>query len=107
MAANSSDDREDWLNTLHELTRTATDRIHILRTREKNLRIASELSNLVVYCQAVPFNPQFASKCFKVELGERTNTLHSMRCYDIGEHLMVLSSVHRHSHKISIQFGLS
>ena len=61
LAANSSDDQDDWLNTLHELTRTATDRVHILRIREKDLRIASELSNLVVYCQAVPFNPQFAS----------------------------------------------
>lgn len=64
MAANSSEDREDWLNILHELTRTATDRNTLLRTREKNLRIASELSNLVVYCQAVPFNAQFASMFF-------------------------------------------
>ncbi|VDD94362.1 unnamed protein product [Enterobius vermicularis] len=62
LAANSSDDQEDWLNTLHELTRTATDKAHILRIRERDLRIASELSNLVVYCQAVPFNPLFATQ---------------------------------------------
>lgn len=62
MAANSCDDQEDWLNTLHELTRTATSRFQILRLREKNLRIASELSNLVVYCQAVPFNASIGSK---------------------------------------------
>lgn len=64
MAASSNEDREDWLNILHELTRTATDRNALLRTREKDLRIASELSNLVVYCQAVPFNSQFASNLF-------------------------------------------
>uniref|UniRef100_A0A158R5P8 Phosphoinositide phospholipase C n=1 Tax=Syphacia muris TaxID=451379 RepID=A0A158R5P8_9BILA len=62
LAASSSDDQEDWLNTLYELTRSATDRAHILRIRENDLRIASELSNLVVYCQAVPFNPQFATQ---------------------------------------------
>ncbi|CAG9530654.1 unnamed protein product [Cercopithifilaria johnstoni] len=62
LAANSNEDREDWLNILHELTRTATDRNTLIRTREKNLRIASELSDLVVYCQAVPFNSQFATQ---------------------------------------------
>ncbi|EJW87484.1 SH3 domain-containing protein [Wuchereria bancrofti] len=62
LAANSSEEREDWLNILHELMRTATDRNTMIRTREKNLRIASELSDLVVYCQAVPFNSQFATQ---------------------------------------------
>lgn len=61
LAANSNEDREDWLNILHELTRTAMDRSTLIRIREKNLRIASELSDLVVYCHAVPFNSQFAS----------------------------------------------
>ncbi|VIO93749.1 Uncharacterized protein BM_BM5477 [Brugia malayi] len=62
LAANSSEEREDWLNILHELMRTVTDRNTLIRTREKNLRIASELSDLVVYCQAVPFNSQFATQ---------------------------------------------
>ncbi|KAM3719440.1 1-phosphatidylinositol 4,5-bisphosphate phosphodiesterase gamma plc-3 [Dirofilaria immitis] len=62
LAANSNEDREDWLNILLELTRTAVDRNTLIRTREKNLRIASELSDLVVYCQAVPFNSQFATQ---------------------------------------------
>lgn len=76
LAANSSDDQEDWLNTLHELTRTATDRAHILRIREKDLRIASELSNLVVYCQAVPFNPQFATQGNFYEMCSFSETKH-------------------------------
>lgn len=76
LAANSSDDQEDWLNTLHELTRTATDRVHILRIREKDLRIASELSNLVVYCQAVPFNPQFATQGNFYEMCSFSETKH-------------------------------
>ncbi|VDN03875.1 unnamed protein product [Thelazia callipaeda] len=62
IAANSSEDHEDWLNILLEMTRTATDRNVLLRTRERTLRIASELSDLVVYCQAVPFSSQFATQ---------------------------------------------
>ncbi|MFH4973935.1 hypothetical protein AB6A40_000644 [Gnathostoma spinigerum] len=61
MAANSNDDCDDWLNTLNELMRSATDRDQNLRSREKSMRIATELSNLVIYCQAVPFNPNFAA----------------------------------------------
>ncbi|CAJ0948809.1 unnamed protein product, partial [Mesorhabditis belari] len=58
LAANSLEDADDWQNQLWELTRSVNDKISLLRTKEKTARIASELSNLVVYCQAVPFNPE-------------------------------------------------
>ena len=45
---------------MHSLMRTANEKINLLRTKEKQLRIANELSSLVVYCQAVPFNAEFA-----------------------------------------------
>ncbi|VDN55483.1 unnamed protein product [Dracunculus medinensis] len=76
LAANSCDDQEDWLNTLHELTRTATSRFQILRLREKNLRIASELSNLVVYCQAVPFNASIGNDGNFYEMCSFSETKH-------------------------------
>uniref|UniRef100_A0A915D160 Phosphoinositide phospholipase C n=1 Tax=Ditylenchus dipsaci TaxID=166011 RepID=A0A915D160_9BILA len=60
VAAESREEMDDWLSTMHSLTRTVNDKIHLLRTKEKQLRIASELSSLVVYCQAVPFNAEFA-----------------------------------------------
>lgn len=66
----------DWLNSLHEVTRSANDKIHILRTREKDLRIASELSNLVVYCQAVPFNPDFSAEGNFYEMCSFSETKH-------------------------------
>lgn len=45
---------------MDSFARTASDKINLLRTKEKQLKIASELSSLVVYCQAVPFNFDFA-----------------------------------------------
>ncbi|KAI6219263.1 Phosphoinositide phospholipase C [Aphelenchoides besseyi] len=60
IAAETREEMDDWLNTLHSLTRTVNDKITLLRSKEKQLRIANELSSLVVYCQAVPFNPDFA-----------------------------------------------
>lgn len=45
---------------MNALTQSVNERKNIIRTREKQLRIANELSSLVVYCQAVPFNQDFA-----------------------------------------------
>uniref|UniRef100_A0AC34R524 SH3 domain-containing protein n=2 Tax=Panagrolaimus sp. JU765 TaxID=591449 RepID=A0AC34R524_9BILA len=59
IAADTPEEMQEWLSQMYQITRNATSRVHILRTKEKHLRIASELSNLVVYCQAVPFNPNF------------------------------------------------
>ncbi|CAJ0585633.1 unnamed protein product, partial [Mesorhabditis spiculigera] len=58
LAANTPEDAAEWQNQLWDLTRSVNERVSILRTKEKTARIASELSNLVVYCQAVPFNPE-------------------------------------------------
>ncbi|GMR36192.1 hypothetical protein PMAYCL1PPCAC_06387, partial [Pristionchus mayeri] len=57
VSASSTEDADDWANMLTEILRTANEKISHLRTKEKTAKIASELSNLVVYCQAVPFNP--------------------------------------------------
>ncbi|KAJ1349239.1 1-phosphatidylinositol 4,5-bisphosphate phosphodiesterase gamma plc-3 [Parelaphostrongylus tenuis] len=56
LAAKSVEEADDWQNQLWDLTRSVNDKISVLRTKEKSARIAAELSNLVVYCQAVPFD---------------------------------------------------
>lgn len=80
MAASTKDDQSDWMNSLTETMKAANDKVFEkfefltenfmplslkvsqLRSREKVMRIASELSNLVIYCQAVPFNPESRSR---------------------------------------------
>ncbi|KAK5977120.1 Phosphoinositide phospholipase C [Trichostrongylus colubriformis] len=56
LAARSVEEADDWQNQLWDLTRSVNNKISVLRTKEKSARIAAELSNLVVYCQAVPFD---------------------------------------------------
>ncbi|VDK48334.1 unnamed protein product, partial [Cylicostephanus goldi] len=60
LAARSLEEADDWQNQLWDLTRSVNDKISVLRIKEKSARIAAELSNLVVYCQAVPFDPTHA-----------------------------------------------
>ncbi|KIH64517.1 Phosphatidylinositol-specific phospholipase C, X domain protein [Ancylostoma duodenale] len=61
LAARSVEEADDWQNQLWDLTRSVNNKISVLRTKEKSARIAAELSNLVVYCQAVPFDPAHVS----------------------------------------------
>ena len=53
MAAESREEMDDWLTSLNSLARSVNDKISLLRTKEKQLRIANELSSLVVYCQGL------------------------------------------------------
>lgn len=76
VAAETKEDMEEWLNALHTLSQSASTKINLLRTKEKQNRLANELSSLVVYCQgrqsilvetsqshlAVPYDPDFEMK---------------------------------------------
>jgi hypothetical protein len=59
VAADSSEEISEWLDACQQQVQQINDKMNQLRTKERQLRIASELSSLVVYCQAVPFNPDF------------------------------------------------
>ncbi len=57
MAAQSRDEALDWMNKIRETAESASHREDENRKRERALRIARELSNLVIYCRSVVFNP--------------------------------------------------
>ena len=48
LAADSADEMEEWLNACQNQAHQANEKVHELRNKEKQLRIASELSSLVV-----------------------------------------------------------
>jgi hypothetical protein len=51
VAAETKEEMEDWLNSLIASSQSVNTKISLLRTKEKQLKIANELSCLVVYCQ--------------------------------------------------------
>ncbi|CAI4232720.1 unnamed protein product [Auanema sp. JU1783] len=57
IAASSNEEVDEWYSQLIYLTRSVNDKLTAIQKKEKSARIAAELSNLVVYCQAVPFDP--------------------------------------------------
>ncbi|CAD5209116.1 unnamed protein product [Bursaphelenchus okinawaensis] len=59
VAADDKDDMDDWISSINSMTKSVNEKVTLIRSKEKQVRIASELSALVVYCQAVPFNPDF------------------------------------------------
>ena len=57
MAGQTRDEALDWMNRIRETAESASHREEDERKRERALRIARELSNLVIYCRSVVFNP--------------------------------------------------
>lgn len=55
LAAPSSDTRGEWVTVLKRLAQAASDNNSRNNHLERTMRIAKELSNLIVYCRAVPF----------------------------------------------------
>jgi len=76
IAADSQKEMTEWYDEMSQTTRTATTRVHMIRTKEKHLRIASQLSNLVVYCQAVPFNQNYVKEVKFYEMCSFSETKH-------------------------------
>ena len=55
LAAPTSDIRCEWVTILRRLAQTASDNNSRNNRLERTMRLAKELSNLIVYCRAVPF----------------------------------------------------
>lgn len=55
LAAASADSRSEWVSILRRLAQTASDNHSRNNQLERTMRIAKELSNLIVYCRSVPF----------------------------------------------------
>lgn len=58
MATRSRQEASDWANKIRETAVSASHREDENRRKERAMRIARELSNLVVYCRSVVFNPE-------------------------------------------------
>lgn len=55
LAASTPDMRSEWVAVLRRLAQTASDNNFRNNKLERTMRIAKELSNLIVYCRSVPF----------------------------------------------------
>lgn len=55
LAASSPEVRGEWVAVLKRLAQTASDNNSRNNQLERTMRIAKELSNLIVYCRSVPF----------------------------------------------------
>lgn len=55
LAASSSNMRNEWVSVLKRVAQTASDNNFRSNQLERTMRIAKELSNLIVYCRSVPF----------------------------------------------------
>lgn len=55
LAAPTPDVRNEWVAVLRRLAQTASDNNSRNNQLERTMRIAKELSNLIVYCRSVPF----------------------------------------------------
>ncbi|XP_076340209.1 small wing phospholipase C gamma 1 isoform X2 [Tachypleus tridentatus] len=58
MAAPTEDDMHDWVQKIRETAQSVNDMIRQRREMERTLRIAKELSNLIIYCRSVQFCPE-------------------------------------------------
>lgn len=56
VAAPTKQDAIEWAEIIKETAESASHREEENRKKERAMRIARELSNLVVYCQSVVFN---------------------------------------------------
>ncbi|TRY67123.1 hypothetical protein TCAL_13126 [Tigriopus californicus] len=69
MATRNRQEASDWANKIRETAVSASHREDENRRKERAMRIARELSNLVIYCRSVVFNHE---RCLRRE--ERNHT---------------------------------
>ncbi|BFZ19735.1 hypothetical protein BsWGS_22774 [Bradybaena similaris] len=58
IAVDSEEEMKDWLEKISVSSSTALNRTTEQKHLERTMRIAREFSDLIIYCRAVPFNPE-------------------------------------------------
>ncbi|CAL1272763.1 unnamed protein product [Larinioides sclopetarius] len=58
IAAASREEMLDWVHKIRETAQSANDMIQHSKKLEKALKIAKELSSLIIYCKSMPFSPE-------------------------------------------------
>ncbi|CAG5116487.1 unnamed protein product, partial [Candidula unifasciata] len=58
IAVDSEEEMRDWLEKISISSSTAVIRTSEQKHLERTMRIAREFSDLIIYCRAVPFNPE-------------------------------------------------
>ncbi|GFO31278.1 phosphoinositide phospholipase c, partial [Plakobranchus ocellatus] len=58
IACDTEEDMKDWIEKISVSSSTAVQRTSEQKLLERTMRIAREFSDLIVYCRAVPFNPE-------------------------------------------------
>uniref|UniRef100_A0A914QYD6 Phosphoinositide phospholipase C n=1 Tax=Panagrolaimus davidi TaxID=227884 RepID=A0A914QYD6_9BILA len=76
LAADNDKEMFEWYNNIKEKSIQATSLKFINIKKEKTQNIAVELSNLVVYCQASPFNPNFMKESRFYEMCSLSESKH-------------------------------
>lgn len=55
IAAPSLEEMEEWVTKIKQIAQTANDMLEQRKEMERSLRLAKELSNLIIYCRSVQF----------------------------------------------------
>ncbi|KAF8790535.1 1-phosphatidylinositol 4 like protein [Argiope bruennichi] len=58
IAAASREEMLDWVHKIRETAQSANDMLQHSKKLEKALKIAKELSSLIIYCKSMPFSPE-------------------------------------------------
>ncbi|XP_022652107.1 1-phosphatidylinositol 4,5-bisphosphate phosphodiesterase gamma-1-like isoform X2 [Varroa jacobsoni] len=60
IAAPSAEEMEEWINKIRQIAQSANDMLEQRKEMERSLRLAKELSNLIIYCRSVQWCPERA-----------------------------------------------
>ncbi|XP_018494683.1 1-phosphatidylinositol 4,5-bisphosphate phosphodiesterase gamma-1 [Galendromus occidentalis] len=58
IAAPSYEEMEEWVQKIRQIAQSANDKLEQRKEMERSLRLAKELSNLIIYCRSVQWCPE-------------------------------------------------
>ena len=88
----SREEAADWVTKLRETATTASIRDNESRRKERAMRIARELSNLVIYCRSVPWSSERVGEAAFAEMSSFPETkAERLMCGPTGDAALFLS----------------